>query len=151
MGETKRKKKKEDVNTIIDTDALLGLSNINDVHHGRATTLLRKLRDEDATIFLLHTTLGEFALLASSRIGVKETKNALKRLTNGGFVFIDINESLTKEAVLLYQNQTSKEESLFDCYIMVAAKKIAADAIFSFDKGYEKNTFTLVSSLLSSN
>jgi hypothetical protein len=54
-----------------------------------------------------------------------------------------ISDDITHNAVSFYKTQTSKKESLFDCYVMAAAKKLAADCIFSFDKGYVKNGFVL--------
>ena len=138
------------MNIIVDTDALLGLFNAIDALHKSAAMLAEKLTEERANIFLLPTTLAEFALLASSRVGVQQTKTAIDHLTQSGYIPVDVTEELTKEAVSLYQKQTSKEESLFDCYVMVAARKITADYIFSFDGGYTKNGFSLASGMLSS-
>lgn len=137
--------------TIIDTDALLGIFSPKDPHHKTAITLLDKLVQRNDEIFLLSTTLAEFALLASSRIGVNETKNSIKRIMASEYSTLDITEEVASEAVELYYTQTSKEESLFDCYVMVGAKKIAADYIFSFDKGYEKNGIVLAKDLLKEN
>lgn len=132
------------MNTIIDTDTLLGLFNSNDIHHTSAVDLTKKALEKGINIFLLPTTLSEFALLASSRIGLTETKQAVSHLTSSDYLTVDITEDMTKEAVKLYKKQTSKEESLFDCFIMVIAKKISADCIFSFDRGYKKNGFKLL-------
>jgi len=137
--------------TVIDTDALLGIFRPSDSHHETSLVLLDKLLQRNDEIFLLSTTLAEFALLASSRIGTKETKRSIKRIMASEYSTLDITEEVTAKTVELYYTQTSKEESLFDCYIMVAAKKIPADYIFSFDKGYEKNGFVLAKDILEEN
>lgn len=137
------------MNTLIDTDALLGLFNIDDFHHKNAVLITKKLAKKGVNTLLLPTTLAEFALLASSRIGMKETQRVTNSLTNSTMPIVEITEDLTKSAILHYQKQTSKEESLFDCYVMAAAKKLGIKYIFSFDNGYTKkiNGFQLASSL----
>jgi len=137
--------------TIIDTDALLGIFRPKDPHNKASLSLLDKLLERNDEIFLLSTTLAEFALLASSRIGMNETKNSIKRIMASNYSTLDITEEITAKAVELYYEQTSKEESLFDCYVMVAAWKIPADYIFSFDKGYGKNGFVLAKDILEEN
>ena len=134
--------------TVVDTDALLGLFIPQDVHHIHALELLERLVHLEAETLILPTTLSEFALLATSRIGMRQTKAAVDELTGTSFVTCDIAEADTKEALTLYKAQTSKEESLFDCYVMAVAKKLAADCIFSFDRGYRKNGHMLVEDFL---
>lgn len=130
--------------TVIDTDALLALFNSSDSLHKKASGLLLQLSKKKGVTFILPTTLSEFALLASSRIGAYETRQIVHQLISKGYLSIDITDKITKEAVELYQKQTSKEESLFDCYAMVGANYIKADCIFSFDEGYTKNGFVLI-------
>lgn len=137
--------------TIIDTDALLGIFKPTDPQNKASLLLLDKLLERNDEVFLLPTTLAEFALLASSRIGLQETKSSIKRIMASNYSTLDITEELNAKAVELYYAQTSKEESLFDCFVMAAAKKIPADYIFSFDRGYEKNGFVLAWDLLKEN
>lgn len=128
---------------IVDTDALLGIANIKDKHHHKATTLAQKFEKIAIDIIILPTVLGEFSLLATSRIGVDQTKKFVRYIMEQPFIKVSIDEEFTNEAVNLYQKQTSKEESLFDCYVMIAARKYHADCILSFDTGYSKNGFLL--------
>lgn len=129
--------------TIVDVDALLGLANPKDIHHDNSKLLFNKLADFGVDTILLPTVLGEFALLASSRIGMVQTKKAISGFLATSYGINSLDENLTREAVQLYHAQTSKEESLFDCFVMVSAKKLNADCIFSFDRGYTKNGFVL--------
>lgn len=134
--------------TVIDTDALLGLFNPVDVHHRRTLVLMERLKERSCEIVILPTTLGEFALLATSRITLSRTQAAVQVLSSPDFRLYDVNTTLTEEAVRIYQAQTSKEESLFDCLVMAAAKASQADCIFSFDRGYRKNGFSLIEDML---
>lgn len=138
------------MNTLIDTDVLLGLFNTADPHHKTATLLAKKLVKKGINTLLLPTTLGEFALVASHKIGREETQKVTNLLINSPMPIIEVDEGLTKNAVSFYQRQTSKEESLFDCYVMAAAKKLGIRHIFSFDDGYTKkiNGFQLASELV---
>lgn len=130
---------------IVDTDALLGLAVPHDLHHPKAVFLSEKCRRLAIELVFLPTTLAEFSLLGTSRIGMVQTKRALDRFTKAAQVIIPLTDEITQEALALYYRQTSKEESLFDCYNMVVAKQLSADCIFSFDKGYTKNGFILAS------
>lgn len=136
------------MNIIIDTDALLGLFDEEDAHFAKSTSFAQKLIARRVNTFLLPTTLGEFVTLGTIRIGRARTQGAIQAIQRLQFLSLDITETLTNNALALYLRQTSKEESLFDCYVMIAAKEIKADAIFSFDKGYQKNGFKLVSDIV---
>ena len=81
-------------------------------------------------------------------MGKIKTHSAISKIQQLPFISLDMTEALIAEAIAIYLEQTSKKESLFDCYVMAAAKKIKADAIFSFDKGYQKNGFKLVSDIV---
>lgn len=128
------------MNIIVDTDALLALINSRDSLHAEAKALLTAMFAQEAQLFLLPTTLAEFSLIAASRVGLNQTKAMVEVWTKGAnHQMIEIDKDLIDTAVKLFQKQTSKEESLFDCFVMAAASKYKYDAIFSFDKGYSKN------------
>lgn len=97
---------------------------------------------------MLPTTLGEFSTLATLRLGFDRSQYFTRTILHAGFRLLDITESLVIEANALLQKQTSKENSLFDCYMMIAAQRLSADCIFSFDKGYKQNGFTLLEEYL---
>lgn len=132
------------MNIIIDSDALLGLYCPEDAHNAKALKLTKKIEEDGDNVFILPTTLSEFALLASSRIGMEDTQKAVFCLTKQSCQILEITSEMVQGAAELYGKQASKEESLFDCFVMVAAKKLGIDYIFSFDKGYIKNGFNLL-------
>ena len=137
--------------TIIDTDAMLALINPTDALHKKAKALLGQLYAQNAHLFILPTTLSEFSLLSVSRFGLAKTKDVVRVWTEGvSQELLEIDDALTQAAVKLFFYQTSKKESMFDCFVMAAAQKYRADCIFSFDRGYQKtkNGLKLASDLL---
>ena len=137
--------------TVIDTDAWLAIVNPSDALHLKAKAVLKMLDAENAHLLLLPTTLAEFTTVATSKIGLERTKDVISILIGeGNHVLLEIDDVLTVKAVEVFLEQTSKKESLFDCFVMAAARKYKADCIFSFDKGYTKtkNGFKLAAYLL---
>jgi predicted nucleic acid-binding protein len=133
---------------LVDTDALIGLADVADGHYEQSTRLAHALLQRQATIFILPTTLAEFALVASGKIGMRATQQIVAVLIRS-YTGVDIDQTLVAGAKARYDVQTSKEHSLFDCFVMEAAQRLAADCIFSYDKGYRQNGFTLVEDALS--
>src|SRR5690349_17090581 len=128
--------------TIIDTDSLIALIIQADSLHTRSSTLHQRLAEEGANIYLLTSTLGEFVSTCASKIGVASTQRAVETFLRT-YTISHINEEVLQTALPFYYKQTSIENSLFDCYVMAAANYLAADCIFSFDRGYKQNGFTL--------
>ncbi|MBU1031813.1 PIN domain-containing protein [Patescibacteria group bacterium] len=127
------------MNIIVDTDALLALINSADSLHAKAKALLAAMFTQEVQLFLLPTTLSEFSLIAASRVGLNQTKAVVEIFTEGtNHQMIEIDKELINSAVKLFRKQTSKEESLFDSFVMAATVRYTYDAIFSFDKGYLK-------------
>lgn len=138
------------MNTIIDTDALVGLFNSGDAHNKEASRIFEELNKRSMATLILPTTLSEFAALFANEIGMKEAQGAIDKIIDVGISIIEISEDLTVQAIAMYLKQGSRKESLFDCFVMAAAKKLGITYIFSFDKGYkkQKNGFSLISDLL---
>src|SRR5262245_10503196 len=107
--------------TLVDTDALLGLVNSQDALHERAKEVAHEFIEQKVTIFVLPTTLGEFATVSSIRLGLEQSKKALNLIMKNGYIALDVTSVMVLEATALYEKQTSKENSLFDCFNMVAA------------------------------
>jgi len=139
------------MNTIIDTDALVGLFDIKDVHSKEAQRILEELKRQQINTVVLPTTLAEFTALFAYRVNMREAQDATDKIINVGMAIIEISEELTMQAIAIYQKQGSPKETLFDCFVMAAAEMLGIRYIFSFDKGYKKqrNGFLLISDLLS--
>lgn len=134
------------MNVVIDTDALIAITDPKDSLHLQAKAILLALLEHNAELLLLPTTLCEFGLVATYHLGIAKTKAVIEVWTKGySHLMLPIDEALSLKALERYASQTSKQESLFDCYVMEAAEKHHADCIFSFDQGYkkQKNKYTL--------
>jgi predicted nucleic acid-binding protein len=129
----------------VDTDALIGLINPDDALHSRATELYEQIDTPRLTI--LPETLGEFATLVTIRLGRVTAQHLVETIADSHTI-ITIDERAVRRAIELYLQQTSKENSLNDCYVMSASELYNAECIFSFDKGYIQNGFELLEDYL---
>ncbi len=132
------------ITTIADTDALLALFYAADSLHSRANSVFKSLSKVEHKIYLLPTTISEFALVGSYKMGREKVQKITSSFTESGYEIMAISNDMTTDALQLYEKQSSKEESLFNCYVMVAAKKFSVNCILSFDKGYRKKNFLLI-------
>lgn len=133
---------------ILDTDALLGLVSTGDALHNKAVDTAQMMLNHRVDTAVLPTTLSEFATVATTRIGREQAQRTVAGLIDSGIVLIDITEKLSLQALAWYGKQTSRKDSLFDCYVMAASILLGANCIFSFDHGYEKNGFYLAREFL---
>lgn len=129
--------------TIVDTDVLFGITDPRDSLYRRTQATLSFFAQHNADFMLLPTTLGEFVSLSTIKLGRSETQAAVSEILRSGYLPVDLPATMVQDAAKIYFQQTSKEESLFDCYVMAAAKQYKADCIFSFDRGYIKNGFVI--------
>ena len=72
------------MNTIIDTDALVGLFDIKDVHSKAAQRILEELKRQQINTLVLPTTLTEFTALFAYRVNMREAQDATDRIINVG-------------------------------------------------------------------
>jgi len=137
------------MNTIVDADALVALFNSTDALHDKAKEDLNKLKSLGYDTLILPTTISEFATVAGKEVGYKKTQTVVKALVNSGIIIVEITDSLTKQAIDVYLKHQSKKDTLFDCFIIAAAKNLGISYIFSYDNIYKKsmNGLSLVEDL----
>lgn len=82
------------------------------------------------------------------RLNNPQAAAELVRLVNEAKLAIEpIDDALLAEALMLFNPHGSKQNTLFDAVVAALAKRLNADAIFSFDRWYEKRGFRLVTRL----
>src|SRR5262245_20617172 len=118
---------------VVDTDALLALTDVNDALHLRATALAKQLTALDALVLLSPTTIAEFSTVATRNIGFAQAKKAVDTLYKAYSLF-ELDNVLNHSAIQKYRGQTSRYNTLFDCYVMAISGETQCDCIFSFDK-----------------
>ncbi len=133
--------------TVIDSDILIGLFVPSDSLHELATRLQLECQAREATIYLPTAILAEFATVASHKIGLAYTQQAVAVLEQG-YNLVDVDAALMHDAIVRYHKQTTKKNSLFDCIVMATAHKLSVDCVFACDGGYKQNGFMLIEEYL---
>src|SRR6266550_9499220 len=110
------------MNTIIDADVLVGLFDTTDAHNKEAQRLLEELTRRGINTLILPTTIGEFAAISTRDVGMKEAQEATSKVLHSGITIIEVDKDLTLQAIAIYLKQDSRKETLFDCFVMAAAK-----------------------------
>ncbi len=134
---------------IVDADGLIALFNKDDAHAEKAVLLLQDLVREEAKIIYPATTIVEATTTLQRKLHKPELAAQIAVLVKENqFPIVSINEDTLNDAVSYFKPvESSKHNTLFDAVVAAVAKKTNADAIFSFDKWYTKQGFTLVADL----
>jgi len=133
---------------IADADAIIAVSNKEDANHEKAKYLLESLLTR-ATILFPVTTICEAATVLRGRLNKPdEAATIIKRFQSGDIPVQGVDSDTLTEAVALFNPTGSKKNTLFDAVVAALAKRLNADAIFSFDQWYQKIGLTLVSDFI---
>ena len=127
----------------VDADAFVALIRVDDKNHKRALRIYKELRKEKVEFFSSNTSLYEAVTVISQRINHKKAEEFFTKVCQGlNIVFID--QKREKKAAVIFNKQTSKNVSFFDCLNMAVMKEFEMKEIFSFDKDYKKNGFVRI-------
>lgn len=131
---------------IVDSDALVALSKIDDLHHGAATGIQENLSKRDITLCTSNYVFAETVTVISQRVGFRAAVSFINVMKSdkSAFIIIWINEEIEKLAIEIFKTQSSKNVSFVDCTNMALMQKEKIDAIFSFDKVYKKNRYKMM-------
>ncbi len=72
----------------------------------------------------------------------------LNKFQSGDFLVQAVDHAILTEAGELFNPNGSKKNTLFDAVVAALAKRLDADAIFSFDEWYRKIGLTLTDDLI---
>lgn len=134
---------------VVDSDGLIGMLHEQDAHHQTATNILQYLRDKDVTFLYPATVITEAAAVLQVRLKKPDLAIQITELLTKGDLLIEpVDKALLKSASSFLQPGMRKHNTLFDAVVAATTKKLAADAIFSFDQWYTKLGFTLVEDFL---
>jgi predicted nucleic acid-binding protein len=135
---------------IADSDALIALSNLDDVHHHSSRAIARQLLETDAQIFFPTTTIVEAVTSMQRKLsnpGMAAAALEFFETPNENIVIRQVDPAMLQAGIALFNPNGSKNNTLFDCIVAALARQYNADAIFSFDKWYQKLGFKLTSDL----
>lgn len=133
---------------IVDADAIIAQTDSKDPHHERANNISQKLVSLEAKVLYPVTAIAE-ANAHTQRV-LNSTVSAYGTAQFMGSPTVEVigvDKQTLVNALDYFSPTTSKKNTLFDCIVAAIAKEYKADAIFSFDKFYEKKGYKLASDL----
>lgn len=133
---------------IVDADAIIAQTNPKDIHHQKANVISQNLSRLNAQVIYPTTVIAE-AATHIQRV-LNDTASAYgtaQMIVEENTQVVEVNGRTIAKALNFFSPTTSKKNTLFDCIVATVAEEYKADAIFSFDKFYEKKGFKLASEL----
>lgn len=132
-----------------DADALIALVLENDPHHKNAKKIAELLVQKQSILIFPVTVFPEAITSLKRAANQPEKAHMLnKKYLAGDFQTEYVDEEIMKMAAKIFDTKAvSKQNTLFDAIVAATAKKLEADAIFSFDDWYGKLGFKLAKDL----
>lgn len=154
MGRSKKRSQRRSISimkTVVgDSDVLIALYLETDKNYSRAVEISEFLYNKDIHIVFPNTTIAEAVTTFHRKFSnPKLAASLIDHYREGRFNIEYIDEKIMMKATQLYNPKGSKQNTFFDAIVAAVAKKLNADAIFSFDDWYTKLGFKLASKLLS--
>jgi predicted nucleic acid-binding protein len=133
---------------IVDADAIVAQAYPNDSNHKQAVSISNKLNSIGAQVLYPSSAVLEATTVLQARLNSGATAYGTAVIFSDPNVQVtEVNQNTLINAMTHFNPTTSKKNTLFDCVVMAVADQNKADAIYSFDKFYEKQGFKLASKL----
>lgn len=141
-----RKKKK----ILIDADAWVAFIYRDDAHHERASELFDIFEHSKDSMITTNYVFAEAITVISRRAGHKRALAFIESLQSPAshLSVLYANAHIDSLAAAVFKRQTSKNVSFIDCANMAIMDELNLDAIFSFDKIYQKNNYRLATEVV---
>jgi len=135
----------------IDADAFVALYNPIDSNHLKAVECFEIIEKRNLSLFTSELVLMEVSTVLTNK--AKElSKDRIQKiifdLSNSDLTVLRLESHIYRKAVDKLHLQTTRNINIFDCYHMTQVLIEGIGVIFSFDKGYKKNKFILLSDLV---
>lgn len=133
---------------VVDSDGLIGSLYPEDSHYEVSQKIQTKFAKFNAQLIYPATAIVETVTFLQGRLNKPKLAQQVLELVNSSELVIEsVGSEIILQASGLMDLNSSKHNTLFDCIVAVVAKNYKADAIFSFDKFYEKRGYKLASEL----
>lgn len=130
----------------VDSDALIGLVLPQDAHHSNASKILDKLQESGEELVTSWESIDEVATKLAMYHNKQVARDFLAYVYGTSRLMIHfIDASLSREALSIFDKQTSKNVSLTDCANIAICRSMGITSIFSFDLHYKKNGLKMLS------
>lgn len=134
---------------LIDSDSIFAIYNPNDSLNSQATQTFQLLVARGYQLIYPTPVLFEIISLFQRVLPTPTiTKKFIEMIKNDEILISTIDLDILKEAALLFDPAGSKKNTLVDCSIVVIAKRINADGVFSYDSFYSKQGLELAEELI---
>jgi predicted nucleic acid-binding protein len=134
---------------IVDADAIISFVYIDDENHRKAKTIMQALVATDVSLLFPTTAICEAITVLRGKLNRPEdAKRILTKFQSGDFPVQAVDHAILTEAGTLFNPNGSKKNTLFDAVVAAIAKRVHADAIFSFDEWYRKIGLLLASDFI---
>jgi len=141
--------KNKDHLVIVDADAIISFVYIDDENHRRAKKIMQQLVTTNVYLLFPTTAICEAVTVLRGKLNRPEdAKRILTKFQSGDFPVQAVDHAILTEAGELFNPNGSKKNTLFDAVVATIAKRLNADAIFSFDEWYRKIGLTLTEDLI---
>lgn len=133
---------------IVDSDALIAIVNKDDLMSSKAIKTLENLYKQQAKLIYPVTTIAETITTLQRKLSnPKLAAEVNQMIMDSHFSIAAVDQEILYLAQSIFNPKGSKQNTFFDAIVAAVAKKLKADAIFSFDVWYQKSGFTLASNL----
>lgn len=130
---------------VIDADALVAQVFPDDANHEKAVKFSQLLADNQTILICPVTAILEATTVLQKKLNNGSLAHSIARaFLKSGVKVEPVNDLTLQRAVKIFESTMSKQDTLFDCVVLAIAKEKHADAIFSFDKFYISQGFSLV-------
>lgn len=133
---------------VVDADAIVAQIYPNDSNFLKARTISAKLQKIEAQLLYPITAIIEAATVLQTKLNSPGSALEMTKLIiDSGDQLVEIDKLRLIDSIKYFDPKSSKKNTLFDCIVAAVAGEYKADAIFSFDKFYEKKGFKSTSDL----
>lgn len=129
----------------VDSDALIGIVLPKDPHHVNAHKLLGIIQESGEELVTSWESIDEVATKLAMFHNKQVARDFLAYVYGASHMTIQfIDASLSREALAIFDKQSSKNVSLTDCANIAICRSIGIEQVFSFDPHYRKNGLKLI-------
>ena len=134
---------------IADADAIISFVNVEDANHNKTKQIMQHLALLQVNLLFPSTAICEAVTVLRGKLNKpNDASKVIAQLHHGDFLIQAVDQEILSHALKLYNPLASKKNTLFDAVVAALAKRLEADAIFSFDEWYRKIGLTLASDLI---
>lgn len=134
---------------ITDADAIVSFVTIGDANHTRAKAIMQKLASSHAHLLFPTTAICEAVTVLQRKLNNPDNaRYVVSQFQSGNFAIHAVDQDVLADAATFFTPHGSKKNTLFDAVIAALAKRLQADAIFSFDEWYRKIGLVLTDDLI---